>query len=209
MLKSRRLTALLSQALVFVPPPLDTFKTNVVDQSHSEDNIIDISLSISPPPKIVMVLLLSTTGNLLAASSSNTSHGTQSSLGLSPSVTEDNRGLSSQSQTLAGSLHTNASAIHLSDLSPKPKIYASYIANVWRTYSKTFATGNVLFDRTNTDISWIAVENEESSIVIHAISENILLAHVGEKAAPVGLIYAKASAMAKTLAVELKEFNIE
>ncbi|KAK9467572.1 hypothetical protein V1512DRAFT_261495, partial [Lipomyces arxii] len=237
MLKSRRLTTLLSQSLSPLSPPIDTFQPaspgslqDSVDSSSTPngdshvDSLVDASkLPVSnPTPKVVMTLLLTTNGNLLASSSLSGSHSTPYSLALSPSVSQlstsggshiGNSGGSvlGGSGMIVGSIGTNG-AIHLSDLSPKPRVYASYAANLWRSYTKA-ATSTGLFDESavdttvDTTVDWVAVENEESTIVIKYVPNQMLLALIGERGTSVGLLFARASAMADTLAAELKGFT--
>ncbi|KAK9352417.1 hypothetical protein V1505DRAFT_346217 [Lipomyces doorenjongii] len=234
MLKSRRLTALLSQLLTPLAPPIDTFNPSsspdtphtLSEQAQAQEQLVDTA-KLPPPhtPKIVMAILLTSTGSLLAASSLNANYSTSYSLALSRSVSQLSTSAGSTSGlvggegggggttsigspgAIVGSLANGA--IHLSDLSPKPRVYASFAANAWRSYTRAVTSGDLFDDAVDPDISWIAVENEESTIVVKAVSSHILLALVGERGAPVGLLYARASAMASTLFQELKGFSFE
>ncbi|KAK9367274.1 hypothetical protein V1509DRAFT_626816 [Lipomyces kononenkoae] len=234
MLKSRRLTAFLSQSLAPLAPPIDTFtpqsssdnEHSIPEQVQSHEQVVDTA-KLPPPhtPKIVMAILLSSTGNLLAASSLSGSYSSSYSLALSPSVSRLSTSAGSTSGVVGGDGARAGSpnigspgaiagplsngAIHLSDLSPKPRVYASFAANAWRSYTRAIASGDIFDETIDTTISWIAVENEESTIVVKAVSSQILLALVGERGAPVGLLYARASAMASTLFEELKGFSFE
>ncbi|KAK9244815.1 hypothetical protein V1506DRAFT_290609 [Lipomyces tetrasporus] len=236
MLKSRRLTTLLSQSLTPVPPPIDTFTPSSSHDSPQADSeqsqqaqeqlVVDTTKLPAPhTPKIVMAILLTTTGSLLAASSLNSNHSSSYSLALlSPSVSQVSTSAGSASGILVGSGPSGTTnvgspgaivgslangAIHLSDLSPKPRVYASYAASVWRSYSRAIVSGHLFDDAVDTAMSWVAVENEESTIVVKAVSSHILLALVGERGAPVGLLHARATAMASTLSQELKGFSFE
>ncbi|KAK9373339.1 uncharacterized protein V1513DRAFT_177931 [Lipomyces chichibuensis] len=227
MLKSRRLTALLSQSLTPLAPPIDTFTPSsfpdtphsLSEQAQAQEQLADTA-KLPPPhtPKIVMAILLTGTGSLLAASSLNANYSTSYSLALSRSVSQLSTSAGSEGGgggttnigspgAIVGSLANGA--IHLSDLSPKPRVYASFAANAWRSYTRAVTSGDLFDDAVDPTISWIAVENEESTIVVKAVSSHILLALVGERGAPVGLLYARASAMASTLCQELKGFSFE
>ncbi|KAK9315515.1 hypothetical protein V1522DRAFT_384152 [Lipomyces starkeyi] len=236
MLKSRRLTTLLSQSLTPLAPPIDTFiPSSSPDTPHSlseqaqaqaQEQLVDTA-KLPPPhtPKIVMAILLTSTGSLLAASSLNANYSTSYSLALSRSVSQLSTSAGSTSGpvggegggggttnigspgAIVGSLANGA--IHLSDLSPKPRVYASFAANAWRSYTRAVTSGDLFDDAVDPGLSWIAVENEESTIIVQAVSSHILLALVGERGAPVGLVYARASAMASTLFQELKGFSFE
>ncbi|KAK9236991.1 hypothetical protein V1525DRAFT_405273 [Lipomyces kononenkoae] len=226
MLKSRRLTAFLSQSLAPLTPPIDTFASpqSISEQVQSHEQLVDTA-KLPPPhtPRIVMAILLSSTGNLLAASSLNGSYSSSYSLALSPSVSRLSTSAGSTSGVVdggrAGSPNVgspgaiagplSSGAIHLSDLSPKPRVYASFAASAWRSYTRAIAAGDIFDETIDTAISWIAVENEESTIVVKAVSSHILLALVGERGAPVGLLHARASAMTSTLLEELKGFSFE
>ncbi|KAK9384957.1 hypothetical protein V1515DRAFT_609634 [Lipomyces mesembrius] len=234
MLKSRRLTALLSQLLTPLAPPIETFTPSsspdtphsLPEQEQAQEQFVDTA-KLPPPhiPKIVMAILLTSTGSLLAASSLNANYSTSYSLALSRSVSQLSTSAGSSSGlvggegggggttnigspgAIVGSLAKGA--IHLSDLSPKPRVYASFAANAWRGYTRAVTSGDLFDDAVDPAISWIAVENEESTILVKAVSSHILLALVGERGAHVGLLYARASAMASTLFQELKGFSFE
>ncbi|KAK7204060.1 hypothetical protein BZA70DRAFT_290610 [Myxozyma melibiosi] len=223
MLKSRRLTSLLSQSLTPLSPPIDTF-TPSTDATPSSDHqsakespsttTTTSSAAALPPahsPRIVMVVLLTTSGNLLAASTLNSSSAATiaHSLALSPSVSQSTLGAGQNGNgTTAGSIGSATSAIHLADLSPKPRVYASYAANVWRSYTKSLEQ-DAVFETEDPEVDWIAVENEESTIIIHSVAGSVLLALVGERGSPVGLVYARTTAMASTLREELQGFSFD
>ncbi|KAK9447420.1 uncharacterized protein V1518DRAFT_84160 [Limtongia smithiae] len=261
MLKSRRLTALLSQALTPLAPPIDTFHPDDAGAGPADENDDDgtresaatstatttkttadtggtngtLKSPLPHPhtPRIVTAVLFSAGGNLLAAASLNGNshlhnHTGPYSLALSPSVSQVSTSsigatsllFHSQPPPVPLSPSANgAAAIHLVDLTPRPRILAAYAAAVWRSYDEAIAGGD-LFPETSAlerdgggedpdAVEWIAIENEESTIVVHSVLEGMLVALMGERGAPVGLLYARTNAVATTLGAELKGFSFE
>ncbi|KAK9457775.1 hypothetical protein V1511DRAFT_455132 [Dipodascopsis uninucleata] len=217
MLKSSRLTTLLSQSLAVTSSPIETFDpesttklnggTGEVEENGVINNRKNSLPAIPHTHRIVMAILLTSSGNLLAASSISGSHATPFSLALTPSVSQMS---ASGNGSGYSSSQINGMSIHMSDLSPKPRVYASYAANAWKSYLKTLSN-NEFREENSEDIEmeWIILENEESSIIIHSVSDFLLLVLVGEREIPSGLLYGRASAMASILRKELDGFTFD
>lgn len=174
MLKSRRLTSLLSQSLTTIVPPIDTF-TPSCPSTNADQLVNPATSSLSHPhvhtPRIVMAILLTASGNLLAASTLNVSNAvTSHSLALSPSISQSTLGVGENGPS---SIRSTNSAIHLADLSPKPRVYASYSANAWRSYVKAIENGELFED--DREVDWIAVENEVRFFLFNCFRKSFIL----------------------------------